>query len=192
MTTPYAYTYTRVALASLGTAVAIALLGYFPTVRLAGRKAIGAMLAGIAISLVAGCISAIPIAGARSADKSKRPLAILMATTIRFLVALLLSASLLLSGWFDRSTLVLWIGISYLLMLCVETFCAVRILGPNDFDRGGSNPPGGRDKSDAGGANPRDIEAPDRRHDEMNDTFRRAGIGKPPSIPAFLPKGALI
>ena len=43
------------------TAVLVALLGYWPTVRMAGPGAVGAMLVGIAASLLAGLVGAVPV-----------------------------------------------------------------------------------------------------------------------------------
>ena len=125
---PFAHTYTRLILAGIGTAVAVALLGYFPTVRIAGADAIGAMVAGIAVSLVAGCAGAVPIALAAQGDPAKTPQAILTATAIRFLLALALTVSVVFSGWFDRVVLGMWVGLSYLAMLMVDTMYAVHVV----------------------------------------------------------------
>ena len=115
-------------LASLGVAGLVGLIGYFPTVRLAGPEAFGAMLAGIAISLVAGCLGAVPIGLVGSDDPVRTPPAILMATAIRFVVVMALTAPMVLTGWFPRPVLGLWVGISYLAMLVVDSIYAVQVV----------------------------------------------------------------
>ncbi len=128
-------TYLRFVIAGISSAACVAALGYFPTVRLAGREAIGAMLAGIGISLLAGLVGAVPIGLASQGDPMKKPQAILLATTIRFIIAAAVTVSVVLSGWFDPVVLGLWVGISYLAMLFVDAICAVRILGNSGADR---------------------------------------------------------
>lgn len=125
----FSHTYARLILASIGTAAAIVLLGYYPTLRLAGPDTIGAMITGITISMVAGLVGAVPIGLAARGDPTKVPNAILMATAIRFGVVLALTASVIFSNAFDRNVLGLWVGISYLAMLVVDTSYAVHIVG---------------------------------------------------------------
>ncbi|MFH0983729.1 MAG: hypothetical protein V2A79_19615 [Planctomycetota bacterium] len=125
----FALTYLRLITVSLAVAVALFLLGYYPTLRIAGPSAIGAMVAGIGTSLAAGCIGSLPI-GLAGADKADRAVSsILLATLLRFLVALTIAGSLLLSGWFNRAVLGLWIGLSYLAMLVVDATFAVQVMG---------------------------------------------------------------
>jgi hypothetical protein len=125
----FGQTYSRLVLASLGTAVAVGLLGYYPTLRIAGSDGVAAMFAGIGISLVAGCVGAIPIGLAGQGDPSRVPQAILLATAVRFLVVMAITISVVFSGWFERAALGLWIGIAYLAMLFVDTLYAVRVVG---------------------------------------------------------------
>lgn len=128
---PFGRTYARLVLSSIAAGVGIALLGYYPTLRIAGPSGMGAMAAGISISLVAACIGSIPIAlaGRRESATAKMPQAILMATTLRFLLVLALAASVLLADWFDRAVLGFWVGLSYLVMLAVDTIFAVHVVG---------------------------------------------------------------
>jgi hypothetical protein len=122
-------TYIRLILGSAGVGVVAGLLGWYPTVRIAGGAALGSMIGGIAISFVAGCVGAIPVALAGQADPTKAPQSILAATMLRFVVALGLVLPAIFSGWFERGVLALWVGISYLAMLVVDTIFAIRILG---------------------------------------------------------------
>ena len=113
---------------ALTMAAGIAGLAYFPVVRLSGEGGPAALLVGCGISWLAGCIGAIPVAVALAARSRKTPTAILAATVIRFLTALMLVAPLALSGWFDRTVLVICVGVSYVLMLPVETLYSIRAM----------------------------------------------------------------
>ena len=106
----------------------IAGAGYFPTVKLAGSGHIAAMIAGCTVSWIASCAGAVPLARALSGASSETATAILASTTIRFFVVLALVAPLTLSGWFDRVVFVVWVAISYLLLLAVDTCYVVRLM----------------------------------------------------------------
>ena len=69
-----------------------------------------------------------PVALALAARSRGTAMAILAATVIRFLTALLLLAPLALSGWFDRTVLVVCVGVSYVLMLLVDTLYSIRMM----------------------------------------------------------------
>ena len=56
------------------------------------------------------------------------PVTVLLAMAIRFLIVLPLTVVGVFSGWFDRVPFVLWVGISYLAMLSVDSFYAVRLV----------------------------------------------------------------
>jgi hypothetical protein len=121
--------YLRLAATGVGTALVLALLGYFPTVRLAGTDAIAGMLAGIAISLAGGLVGAVPVGRAAIKSPLKTPQAVMLSTAMRILVVLALAASVILSGWFDPIVVGVWVGISYLAMLAVDTLFAIRMVG---------------------------------------------------------------
>ena len=54
--------------------------------------------------------------------------AVLASTMVRFVTALVLVVPLVLSGWFDKTVLVLFVAVSYLMMLMVDTLLAVRMI----------------------------------------------------------------
>ena len=120
--------YAKFAGAALLSAAVVAGIGYFPTVRVAGHEAVWAMIAGCAVSWLASCLGAIPVALAMSARSRQTGQAILASTALRFLVVLLLVVPLALSGWFERTVLVLWVSISYLVLLVVDTAFAIRCM----------------------------------------------------------------
>lgn len=110
--------------------VAMVAVGYVPTKRLGGPGAVTAMLAGCVISLVASVVGCIPIVLASRGPKQKMPPAVMLATALRFLVVLILALSAALSGWFERAPLLVWVGISYVVLLVADTIYAVRLIGP--------------------------------------------------------------
>ncbi len=120
--------YVRFVALAAASAVVIIALGYLPTVRLAGRDAVWALAAGCGASWLASCVGAIPVARAQAQRSTQPGMAIMASTTLRFLTALLVVAVLILSGWQHPKVLAVWVGISYLLMLAVDTVFAVKIM----------------------------------------------------------------
>ena len=64
--------YVRFVALATASAVVIIALGYLPTVRLAGRDAVVAMVAGCGASWLASCVGAIPVARAQ-VQRSTQP-----------------------------------------------------------------------------------------------------------------------
>lgn len=117
-----------VALALIVTAVMIA-VGYAPTKRMGGADAIAAMLAGCAISVVGSVIGAVPIITATRGPGRMIAQAVLLSTALRLMVVLALTLAIALSGWFLLRPLLLWVAISYVLLLAADTIHAVRVVG---------------------------------------------------------------
>lgn len=113
---------------ALLSAVVIAALGYVPTIRVSGEQAVFSMVVGCCVSWITSSIGAIPLAVALPRDPSKAPVVILGSTAIRFLVVLALVVPLTFSGWVDRKVFVFWVGISYVLMLLVDTAYALLLV----------------------------------------------------------------
>lgn len=126
--TSFARSYVKFVATAAVTAALLAGLGYFPTVRLVEEGAAAAMLAGCGISWASSCFGAIPLATAASGPTKRAAEAILLSTAVRFVAALLLVVPAALSGWFNRNALVLWVAISYMIMLLVDTTFAVRLM----------------------------------------------------------------
>jgi hypothetical protein len=105
----------------------IAALGWIPARRLAGEDAGPAWLVGCALSLIASAVGGIPVARARrSADPAARVPAVMAAMGLRFAVVLALGAAVALSGGLARGPLLLGVAASYLALLMVDTWYAVR------------------------------------------------------------------
>ena len=101
-------------------------IGYYPTIRLAGDQARGAMLAGCLIGLAANWVGWASLQLGAFRDPTRRPIAVLTATAVRFAAVLLLALAAALSGWFQRGPLLIWVVISHLVALFVETLWLVR------------------------------------------------------------------
>lgn len=90
------------------------------------------VLVGCGVSWLASCVGAIPLSLAASARSKQMANAILGSMVTRFFIVLLLVVPLVLSGWFDRTALVLSVAVSYLFLLAVDTFVAVRTMNRLD------------------------------------------------------------
>jgi hypothetical protein len=58
---------------------------------------------------------------------------VLFATALRMLVALVITLSVVLSGWFARGPLLVWIAVAYVLTLSADTLylvCVLRVTQP--------------------------------------------------------------
>jgi CDP-diglyceride synthetase len=100
----------------------VAALGYAPTRRLAGADGIPAMLAGCLIGALASLAGALPVVFGRGpASPAAQLQATLLSMAVRFGVVLALGLAVALSGWFERGSLLIWIAISYLALLVVDT-----------------------------------------------------------------------
>lgn len=104
------------ALAGLG----LFALGWVPTRRLGGPGATAAQLSGIALGVVAGSLSCLPAALLGSKPQAA-VVSALGAIGLRFLVTVLGGASIFLLGLLPAKPLLVWIGISYLAFLPLET-----------------------------------------------------------------------
>lgn len=116
---------------SFAATLVIAGLGYWPTLRLAGDDAITAMVAGCFVSFVASGIGVIPVLLARRKPTSNITQAILISTGLRFIVVLMLTLSIALSGWFETAPLLIWVAISYMALLSIDTLFLVRVSKSN-------------------------------------------------------------
>ncbi|HPA95735.1 MAG TPA: hypothetical protein PKX99_00465 [Thermoanaerobaculia bacterium] len=109
-----------------GTAVLLAALGLLPTVRLAGRPGVAAMATGIGVSLFATGVGVLPLVvrwrhGARTS-------ALLATMVLRFLLVGILTLVLVLSGLLPKAPVLIWIALSYLVMLAAEATYTARQL----------------------------------------------------------------
>lgn len=118
------------------TALSVAAIGYYPTERHTGGSGAASMLLGCGVSWIASCIGALPTAAALASRPKQAGAAVLTSTTVRFVTALVLVVPLVLSGWFHRTVLVLFVAVSYLMMLLVDTLLAVRMIRRAEEQKG--------------------------------------------------------
>jgi hypothetical protein len=107
-------------------AAVVALLGVVPTRRLAGDGALPALLAGCVIGIVASALGGIPIALAHGKPAAARMPAVMAAMLLRLVMAVALGAVAALSGRFARGPLLIWIVITYVALLVIDTRYALR------------------------------------------------------------------
>lgn len=100
-------------------------IGYFPTVHLRGDGAVGAMLVGCAVSWVASCVGAIPLARALSGRVAQPAMVVMVSMLARFVTVLFLVVPLVLWERWDRTVLVFWVAVSYLVYLLPDTLLGV-------------------------------------------------------------------
>jgi hypothetical protein len=115
---PRTAAYLRFLAWTVALAAGIALLGYLPTKRWGGEGAVRAMLAGCGVGTVASALGGVPVllfwevGGATG---------VLAAMAVRFAAALGLGLAAALTGSFERGPLLLWMAISYMVLLTVDT-----------------------------------------------------------------------
>jgi hypothetical protein len=101
--------------------VGIALIGYWPTASIAGRSGVTAMIAGICVALLGGWIGLIPSLIVLRRDPRQQANGILGGLGLRFAATLALTAAVYFTGVFEPRPLVLWVAISQLIVLAVDT-----------------------------------------------------------------------
>ena len=116
----------RFGLSTLGLSAACLLLGYFPTGQLAGSGSTASMIAGVSVSLGASWAGAVPVALTKAKAATFGIGNIVMtAMLVRFMVVLAMSLAIALSGKVDRAVFLIWVGISYMVLLAADTHYAV-------------------------------------------------------------------
>jgi len=105
---------------------ALALVGWVPTRRLGGEEAVPAMIAGCVVGILASALGGVPIALVRGDAPAARMQALLFSMVIRLGAVVILAVAAVLSGWFPRAPLLLWVAISYVVQLVVDTRYALQ------------------------------------------------------------------
>ncbi len=102
-----------------------ALVGWWPSQVLGGGAAVAAMLAGCGISWMASAFGGIPIAMGAGGSGAVPLHSAFAAMALRLLSAVALGTAVAVTGAFERTPLLLWIAISYLTLLTVDTHFAL-------------------------------------------------------------------
>ncbi len=110
---------------ALAVGVALA-LGALPTRRLGGERALVAMAIGGAIAWISAVLGAWPLLRSTATTPNERLQGMLQAMGIRAVVAIGLAALVIMAGDFDRRSLLLWLALTYGLLLALEVRFALR------------------------------------------------------------------
>lgn len=113
---------------TLGAAVVLAGIAYWPMASSSGWAGVSAMLAGVGIAAAAALAGLVPVVRSLTKSPVERHAAMLVAMGVRFAVVLLLTVAAVFSGYFARVPLVAWVAGSYLLLLMVDTTATVAVL----------------------------------------------------------------
>lgn len=97
-------------------------LGWMPTRRLAGEAGTVALGIGVAVSWIGAALGAIPVVAAVARGGSARPIATIgQAMALRAGATVAGALAAILGSELPRTTLAIWIGLAYAVLLVVET-----------------------------------------------------------------------
>lgn len=113
-------------LAVVGAGAVLCAIGYLPTRSVAGSAGVSAMLTAVAATVLASVIGGVPILLARLRGEIK-PQTVMVSMVVRLVVVVLLAASLGLAKDLPLTPFLLWLGISYLLLLVIDTLFAMTV-----------------------------------------------------------------
>ena len=116
----------RLLLLLLATATILLLAGYFPTRGAGGIQAVWAMFTGCAVSFLGSVVGGIPLALGKTRPESARLNYVLGSLALRFLVVLGGVLLVVLTTPTERTPFLLWVVLSYLTFLAVDSFVALR------------------------------------------------------------------
>jgi hypothetical protein len=113
----------------LGLAAAIVVglcaVGWLPTERLAGSRAVSAMVAGCVISLVSAALAGVLLVVVSAETPQARMQRGFLAMIVRLAVVFVLGIAAALSGEFARSPLLFWMATAYVTLLPLEVRLAI-------------------------------------------------------------------
>ena len=117
----------RLVLVTVGTTLALAVIGYFPTQSLAGPRGSAGLALGLGIALAASLAGLWPPLRSLRRGPHERTNALLGGMALRFVLMLALLLAAIFSNWADRLTLAIWAVIGYLVLLVVDTAGLARL-----------------------------------------------------------------
>jgi hypothetical protein len=120
--------FVRLVAASLVGAAALAAVGAVPTYRIAGQPGLIAMAVGIGVSFLGSIVAAVPIAYSRAPTPAARQTAFMGAIAARMFTTLILFGAIVMSHIVSNKPFALWTGVSYLVLLALETCLAIRLI----------------------------------------------------------------
>lgn len=129
MTEPRRLSFGRFVVEAVGVAVLLGAVGWFPTQRVAGSSGVEAMVAGILVSLFASVVGAVPAVMSRGRPTSAALPIMGACMALRVALVAGLGLAVALTGWFERNPLLIWLAISYAVLLVVDTRFLVATVG---------------------------------------------------------------
>ena len=108
-----------------GLVVALCVVGYLPTRRLFGTNAVGSMVAGCGISLVAAALVGWLLTAVGAETPEARMQRGFLAMVVRLGVVIVLGLAAALSGEFARAPLLFWMATAYVVLLPLEVRLAI-------------------------------------------------------------------
>jgi hypothetical protein len=114
--------------AALAVAIVLALLvlGFVPTRRLAGDAGVAAMGAGCAIGFAAAVLAGVLLTVVDAPTAEQRMRRAFLAMVVRLAAVVALGLAAVLSGLFARTPLLLWLATTYIVLLPLEVLLAIR------------------------------------------------------------------
>ncbi|MBN2445091.1 MAG: hypothetical protein JXO22_00060 [Phycisphaerae bacterium] len=119
--------YLRFAALTVVAGAVLAGIGYVPTRHVANTPGLVAMVAAIAVAMLATLVGLLPPILCMHAEPLKRHNAILLGMAIRLFATMLLTTAVALSGGVAVQPLLLWVAISYMALLFVDTIAVVSL-----------------------------------------------------------------
>ena len=113
---------------AFGMLLALWVVGYLPTVRLAGEAGIPAMLVGGGISLVASLVGVVPLSLSRGREPAARIPAVMGSMALRIAVAVILALALALARVWPVEPLLVWVAIAHGGLLVADTRYAMAFM----------------------------------------------------------------
>ncbi|RME37605.1 MAG: hypothetical protein D6788_09125 [Planctomycetota bacterium] len=119
--------YLRFAGLAIGVSMGLVAAGYPATNRWGGAASVPSLWTGCGVSLIGSLIGAIPPV-LWSAAPDKAVVGWMAGMALRLLVVLILALAVVLGGWSERAAFLIWVAISYAVLLVVDTVYGVRTL----------------------------------------------------------------
>ncbi len=120
------HSYFRLLLLLLATATGLLLAGYVPTREVGGSQAVWAMFTGCAVSFLGSVVGGVPLALASVRPVTARLNYLLGSLALRLLVVLGGVLLVVLASPVERPAFLVWVVLSYLIFLSVDSLVALR------------------------------------------------------------------
>jgi hypothetical protein len=110
---------------ALTAVLALVIVGFLPTRRLAGEAGIPAMVAGCLISLAAAALAAWLLVAMPASTPIARMQRASLAMTVRLVVVAVVGGAVVFGGELARMPLLFWLAVSYVVLLPFEIRLAI-------------------------------------------------------------------